>query len=375
VVNVQPSFWSRKQLWFLIGAIAVLIVAWPVAANAAGSSLADNMQAEIEAQAGSMTANMAPAASALQNAAGGVAATPTEPAPPAAAPAPSAAPLTNGGAAAPAQSPPPPATDPAPAPTTDSPAPAPAAPDPGQSNMNVSIRVLSPGNDGATIQQNVAIGTGGITATPSPVSAPPAASTPGAPDVWNWNWDCGNGSAPPAAPPSASSATVWNWNWTGDCQAAVQQLQALSRDMPQQPVLPSMLQTPSTSPAPARHHHKRARPASANQAAIAALHSGTPFVHAQPLRAQTATHVRPAPSGRSRKAESPPPQVPYQLPLPEDQNLGAGPPGGSSTPPPAPLAVLLAAACFGASTLVSRLRDAHRRRRSRLFASRLERPG
>ena len=67
---------------------------------------------------------------------------------------------------------------------------------------------------------------------------------------------------------------------------------------------------------------------------------------------------------------------PFQLPLPLDnQAMSAGSSGGTSTPPPAPIAALLAAACLAASMLVTGLWDAHRRRRSRLFASRLERPG
>jgi hypothetical protein len=67
---------------------------------------------------------------------------------------------------------------------------------------------------------------------------------------------------------------------------------------------------------------------------------------------------------------------PFQLPQPFDnQAMSAGSSGGTSTPPPAPIAALLAAACLAASMLVTSLWDAHRRRRSRLFASRLERPG
>jgi hypothetical protein len=66
----------------------------------------------------------------------------------------------------------------------------------------------------------------------------------------------------------------------------------------------------------------------------------------------------------------------FKLPAPSDnQAMSAGSSGGTSTPPPAPIAVLLAAACLAASMLVTSLWDAHRRRRSRLFASRLERPG
>jgi hypothetical protein len=69
-------------------------------------------------------------------------------------------------------------------------------------------------------------------------------------------------------------------------------------------------------------------------------------------------------------------QHPFHLPtLPDNQAMSAGSSGGTSTPPPAPIAALLAAACLAASMLVTGLWDAHRRRRSRLFASRLERPG
>ena len=79
---------------------------------------------------------------------------------------------------------------------------------------------------------------------------------------------------------------------------------------------------------------------------------------------------------RVHKQASPTHPHPFPLPQPSDnQAMSAGSSGGTSTPPPAPIAALLAAACLAASMLVTGLWDAHRRRRSRLFASRLERPG
>jgi hypothetical protein len=92
-----------------------------------------------------------------------------------------------------------------------------------------------------------------------------------------------------------------------------------------------------------------------------------------------APHTRSAAPARERhvhRTAAPVHQHRFPLPtLPDNQAMSAGSSGGTSTPPPAPIAALLAAACLAASMLVTGLWDAHRRRRSRLFASRLERPG
>lgn len=380
---MRASILSRTQLWILVGIVAGLAIVLP--ARAAASSLAD-MQAEIEAQAKSMTADMAPGAVPAPPVATAVSPPPPPPAPP--------PPQTNGGVAAPSAAPaPPPATatpsipTAPPAPTAPDPPPA-AAPTPGQSNLNVSIRVLSPGNDGATVQNNAAIGTGGAApaeASPGPASGPSTTPAPGAPTVWNWNWDCGGGQSAATAA-SAGSGSVWNWNWTGDCQG-VANLKDLNVGvhLPPMPSMPFTLATPGElAHAPpftsghalhptGRHRHRRAAPVPHSAAVIASL---SPSLLAAPPHPATVVRTGSTPSPRKHyRAGTPAPNFPLQLPLPENQSLGVGSSGGSSTPPPAPLAVLLAAACFGASTLVSRLRDAHRRRRSRLFASRLERPG
>jgi hypothetical protein len=111
------------------------------------------------------------------------------------------------------------------------------------SNLNVSIRVESPGNDGAVTQANSA-----ATGTPTGTAAAPAnkpipSSTPasqasspattsapqsGTPATsvtdtagpgWNWTWDC-------ASPPAVDAPLVrdadgelitWNWTWIWNC--------------------------------------------------------------------------------------------------------------------------------------------------------------
>jgi hypothetical protein len=100
-----------------------------------------------------------------------------------------------------------PATTTAPAPT----APAPAAPMPTVGNLNLSIRIFSPGNDGPVTQ--IVSGGGGGAQDPSGSAAPTTW-------IWNWNWDRGGGAGcdPGAVAPSTGVAG-WNWNWTWTCGA------------------------------------------------------------------------------------------------------------------------------------------------------------
>ncbi len=110
----------------------------------------------------------------------------------------------------------------------------PPAPASASANINVSVRIDSPGDNGAVSQVNV---TGGF-ATPLSTAAEPAktASTPtpsnaaqapapasspqgasGDPDTWYWNWDC-LGTAPitaisPGGSGTSSFPTSWTWIW------------------------------------------------------------------------------------------------------------------------------------------------------------------
>jgi hypothetical protein len=89
-------------------------------------------------------------------------------------------------------------------------------------NVNVSVRLASPGSDGAVSQANTATATAdeanvtssdptnvNIQVTVAGDSGNIAASSNGLPWTWTWNWDLG------AGPSDAGTATNdWNWDWT-----------------------------------------------------------------------------------------------------------------------------------------------------------------
>jgi hypothetical protein len=116
----------------------------------------------------------------------------------------------------------------------------------GASNVNVSVRVGSPGTDGPVTQTNDATASGtspqlsvvhtdGGTNTNVAIVIPgPASGPPGADWQWNWSWD-GSWSPPADANASAvapTSAAAWNWNW---------------RNTPGASVLPASSSTPTAS--------------------------------------------------------------------------------------------------------------------------------
>lgn len=85
-------------------------------------------------------------------------------------------------------------------------APAPVVP----LNLNVDIRILSPGDDGDV---NQVIDLGGA---PN-LGGGGAADALGGIDWswdWEWNWDCGDASA-------AGLGWNWSWNWSGECAAGL----------------------------------------------------------------------------------------------------------------------------------------------------------
>ena len=125
---------------------------------------------------------------------------------------------------------------------------APPAPDVAQTaptNINVSVRVNSPGDNGLVEQANAALATvaGAATAIapqyqpdPPQYQAPiPAAATPTADQApqtaaaepaqatdgwnWNWEWNCGDGIPEIAVPPEVGTQN-WIWNWDWNCGAS-----------------------------------------------------------------------------------------------------------------------------------------------------------
>jgi hypothetical protein len=83
-------------------------------------------------------------------------------------------------------------------PVPDVPAPA--------SNINVSIRIFSPGDNGP-VTQTTGGGGGGSDATPAPTTW-----------IWNWTWTgapaCDPGAGANAAPAIGVAEWTWNWVWT-----------------------------------------------------------------------------------------------------------------------------------------------------------------
>jgi hypothetical protein len=94
------------------------------------------------------------------------------------------------------------------------------------SNINVNIRVASPGEDGYVSQLNEvnAVGATRVTTQTNPENLVVGINIPGDPSsvviptdvdtpwIWNWNWTTGTAPTDPSATPFDSPN--WNWDWT-----------------------------------------------------------------------------------------------------------------------------------------------------------------
>ena len=115
-------------------------------------------------------------------------------------------------------------------------------------NVNVSVRVDSPGNDGAVEQANVATAAEGGPDEPQyqqppaqyqepepPPAVPDGAADADAPPAedpaweWTWTWDCG-ASAPAVPALPAGAPQIWIWNWTWNCSKSEPQTEQLARN-------------------------------------------------------------------------------------------------------------------------------------------------
>jgi hypothetical protein len=119
------------------------------------------------------------------------------------------------------------------APTTDSPS-APTSPDTRATNANVSVRVLSPGDDGPVTQ------TGGAPTSDGDGSSEPTTS------MWTWSWTftfCGRTiTVSSGIAAQGDLSWLWSWVWNWPCDSAVGPPPDLrggapesSADMPPQP--------------------------------------------------------------------------------------------------------------------------------------------
>ncbi len=115
--------------------------------------------------------------------------------------------------------------------TTTSDATAAAAATAGQvapTNLNVVIRVNSPGDDGPVTQSNTVAGSiagvsagGAAESAGTGVSVAPSSGTLPTTWIWNWVWSaagCASGVSSP--PQSAVVGATWTWTWTWGCAPA-----------------------------------------------------------------------------------------------------------------------------------------------------------
>jgi hypothetical protein len=187
-------------------------------------------------------------------------------------------------------------------------------------NVNVSIRVNSPGDDGPVVQVN---GAGSDVQTdivqapaaprPEPETAPAPAepSPPSAlPDDWTWVWTSacfGGGGSPPAALASAGGPH-WDWRWS--CEQPTHGIPipdgfpgsgALPSTVPAVGVPMPLSGAPPPDPRPDRARHSRAAPsvAAAPVAAGAAVLAAAPRVAAA---AAPAVKIASRVAGAARRA-------------------------------------------------------------------------
>ncbi len=115
-------------------------------------------------------------------------------------------------------------------------------------NVNISVRVDSPGDNGAVTQINAAVSQPLPVATPpevryqepdpqyhDPLAASGASVAPAAPSDplpaadapmtpvdswdWTWTWSCGDVISPTIVLPAEYLQQIWNWNWNWNCGA------------------------------------------------------------------------------------------------------------------------------------------------------------
>lgn len=148
-------------------------------------------------------------------------------------------PVRTGADAAPPPEPvaePTPEPDPEPQPVSAQPEPPAVQQEP--MNVNVSVRIDSPGDDGAVTQVNVALEDPPTQYQPDPpqyqpvvppTDAPPRRTLPVSPVPdepaddpegsweWTWNWSCGEAPVGDIAIPFGVATQDWTWNWNWIC--------------------------------------------------------------------------------------------------------------------------------------------------------------
>lgn len=119
-----------------------------------------------------------------------------------------------------------------PVPGTETPSDAPSiqdrgsgVPQSGPANINVSIRVLSPGDNGSVSQTNTSSNASDTTSTPTSSVTQATAGTDDPSWLWMWTFTwCGTTMEfPTAAGQGTGLDWVWNWLWVWDCDGGAQQ--------------------------------------------------------------------------------------------------------------------------------------------------------
>ena len=298
---------------------------------------------------------------------------------------------------APAAPDPPPAVEPPEASPVEEPKPdvAPEPPEPPDragsvtpavQNLNLDIRILSPGDTGPVHQEGFAPGR----SSDDPGGEMPSGGPRAFDWTWNWTWtETCDGSA-------RSAAWTWNWTWCGDLHMpdiygapGVSDRGALAGVDDLEPVAPFLdlggfLDDASRS---VRSGDSRQLPSAAGVAAVedddAASRTTNSFERPRPLGAISRPLIpvtAPAPAPQPREAVSRPRERPGRSPDSPAPLLplaafaaAAGPPGGTAGSPAA-IALLAALILLGPSLLRGFLADQAPLRPSHQ-SSRLERPG
>ena len=230
----------------------------------------------------------------------------------------------------------------------------------GPINLNVDIRILSPGDNGDVTQEITVPGR----------SAPAGDGALGQPFAWTWNW---------------------TWNWTTPAADDVPEvgdvLGEVFGSVPEEPgeffadppvEQPAVMQPQEAAPAPGSDHPPPRRDAAgpgraaprqwslggSNPPSLTTV-SGSPDAAASVTEAARPTLAQRSPDRGHAPA---PEQAPPALPSAAASSVG----GGSSVPFAAAILALL---CLLAPRVLELLRSPHGKLSSQLSSSRLERPG
>jgi hypothetical protein len=269
----------------------------------------------------------------------------------------------------------------APAPESN---PQPSAPS-GPTNINVDIRILSPGDDGDVVQE-----IGDVIQEIEFPGAPMSGGAPSGADerfTWNWIWNWESGCAT-----NARAASTWNWvwEWEGECAGEpgftdvpdvpdVQDVLDFSSDVPG---LAGEPQEPAESVAeqdvePA-WHESLARPRRAPLAVAGVSYESAPGTLQPPAGFEAGSPAFASATNPPRTSvpeDDPSAPAPLESPAPPmPLAAAASAPAGSGFPVPVAIA-LLALLCLLVPRALEPAFPTSQKLSSLLSSSRLERPG